>query len=372
MKSYLSLILLLSICWLSTGSTAVEQNLSQATHIQLTTQMVEPHPLGYDSAAEFLMRHLALQINAKDMTTVELDRTTLDISSDPNIRILFEFYQKILNDSGGLYLVSPFNVFVQYSNSEKTRIDRIFVDPSMPIIEPLRVHWQSQLEMVQEIGHQISRVLKTGQYKIHVSYFDKSQKNLTYLLRTNEEGRSVRVVGVDQNFEQFLLQKIKVSVADMHYELKDAYYFGSRVMTRDKIIELNPEIAQKFPVQKGMLVKNSVRERGLTNISDLELFLVVTPSKFIGHLSSEEIHELQTKIRDSIRVDLNSATRRFPFGLKVLIDSGGESFQQIQNYLVNYKKWIVSSEQYVRFYSDSSKVKPAPYCKDILLEARAQ
>jgi hypothetical protein len=57
-----------------------------------------------------------------------------------------------------------------------------------------------------------------------------------------------------------------------------------------------------------------------------------------------------------IRDDLNRKTRRFPFGLKVLIaddQSAPKSyFPKIQAYLQETKGWTASAEQYVNFYRD--------------------
>ncbi len=318
--------------------------------------VVAPDPEGYDSFAEFLLRHLFLWIESNDLTTVRVHRPPGDIESDLNIRRVLAEIRKISSWSSAR--ITPFNIFVQYTDREKTTVSKVFLKQDIHgdhlAIDPQ----DSPEKVVIETAGIVSEVLASGRYLIQGTDFTKAQSDSSSVLMENEAGRSLRIFGVDGDFRDFLIDHLRKSLNSIGFEMQEGYFFGSRVMTRDRVLELDPTLEGNLPLTRGKLVKNKIRERGLTNISDLEMLLIIREIKPTSGNAQSKLVDEEMRIRQIVRTHLNAQTRRFPFGLKIMIDQGDQlpGFKLIQSRLGSQADWLLSPEQFVRFYLDCSSL----------------
>lgn len=337
---------------LTTESTFKNATVSVAQPIYANGQL-----LGYgrdrknlESVAEYMLRQLILHINHKNLTEVLFDRNLDEASKEKNQLKIFRAIQEIRQSH---LPANSFNTFVRYKDAHKTEIAEIVYE--LPISKQAAEAPPKDIPaMIGEIAQEISRTLKSGHYPLKTISYRDVQKNHQNILRPNMAGRNVRVAGVDQNYEDFILKNVQQDLAKKGFELVEAYYFGSRVMTRVELLKIEPAMSENLSLKKGQIPKNVVREGGLTNTSDLELFLVVKPLSTQPDIALDILDEFQLDLRDQIRAELNKISREYSLGMKVLVvkkdSQAKEHFTAIQHELVTKKNWLSSPEQYSRFY----------------------
>jgi predicted nucleotidyltransferase len=314
-----------------------------------------------ESVAEYLLRHLILHIDSKDLTSVSFDRDIHQVALEENQKKIWEAYRELtVRGIEG----SALNLFVQYADPEMTKIAQIIYEPTPQNPNKTITAARSIPEMVELFSKEISEVLKSGFFPYKGTLFADVQKNETYVSRKNVAGRELRIAGVTESYEEFLTQNIRTELKSFGYELVEAYFFGSRVITRDVLLQIDPSLAGNLGLNKGKLVKNQVRDGGLTSVSDMEIFLVVKPLKKIEPLSESAQDKKQLELRDQLRDSLNRLTRRYSLGMKILMvdkDSHrSEYFSMIQKELWKKKTWLASPEQYAKFYPSSKAALSCP------------
>lgn len=306
---------------------------------------------GRESVAEYFLRHLILHIDSKDLTSVHFDRDIQKVALEKNQLQIWSAYRELFKKG---IEANAFNLFVRYADPEMTTISEVSYEPT--IQDPRRriQSKESIPEMVEEFASQISKVLKSGYFPYKATFFEEVQKNSQYVSRKNVAGRDLRIAGVTESYEQFLTHHLRNELQKKGFELVEAYYFGSRVMTRDVLLKMDPKMVGFLDLSKGVLKKNQVREGGLTSVSDIELFLVVKPLENAKPMADEVRDAFQLELRDQVREALNARTRRYSLGMKILFVpqdfSRSEYFSSIQEDLMKTKSWRISPEQYVRFY----------------------
>lgn len=329
-----------------------EVRVNQPTKIAVGTDTINLRDRrGIESVAEYLLRHLILHIDTKDLTSVTFDRNIEEVATEANQKKIWNAYREL--KARGIE-ANAFNLFVRYADTEMTRISEVIYELTPQNPNARSTIAKSIPEMIGIFSNEISEVLKSGYFPYKTSLFAENQKNEAYVSRKNVAGRDLRIAGVDENYEKFLTQSIRSELKILGYDLAEAYFFGSRVITRDVLLQVDPSLAGNLDVAKGKLVKNHVREGGLTSVSDMEIFLVVKPLTKTKSLSETAQDALQLELRDQLRDSLNKLTRRYSLGMKMLIvdkdSSRNEYFSTIQKELWTKKGWLVSPEQYAKFY----------------------
>lgn len=191
---------------------------------------------------------------------------------------------------------------------------------------------------VSELNEHVARG-----YKAKTLTFEQAQRT-GFIKRETLAHEYVRVVGVSEEIETLLLTKLNEVLQKYNSKPLNIFYYGSRVMPRSEVVKRDPELKKKIPIHDDGVVKNSVRIKGMTKISDLELIALIY---FEKELSFED----QRVIAQEFQHAFEQSFRLFPVHLKIIAMNTEQSpkkpFDTIKSFFIKNRGQTLSPFQFV-------------------------
>lgn len=328
---------------------------------------------GLEPLYHYLLRHLIVKFDKQDTSRVVPDQISQYPVSDENLIKVLEAWNEMARFSNRHNLeTSIFSLFVSYKDPTKVVVDKVVVEPGPTFFKGPNSPVSGVEELVEILASQMSSALKLPQYPLLVTDYNDAQDDETNILRHNVLGEPLRVVGINQEFEDFLLDVVKTELNSLGYQLDYAWFYGSRVLPRTLAVErFGPQIKAlglELPTKTGHISLDSVREGGLTKLSDIEVLLMTSPLQ--GVSIDRRIPE--DKVMPLVRSALNQSTRQFHIGLKVIntpkpVSDSLQAFLHIAKSQVG-RGWLPMPNAYVNFYQPQT----SPECTELLVDPKVQ
>ena len=252
-----------------------------------------------ESVADYWFRTLILQQKPKTNRVVVDEKATLENQSE--LALLWEKISQRIR--------SPLKTFIHYVDGYKTHIASVFQEPLVAGKEDAYRDVSSTNEYIAKAIPEIDETLSHG-YKPTTLNFEEVQK-LPFIKRTTLAGEEVRLCGIDQEVENLILENLDKHLASHGLVKLHSYYFGSRVMPRSEVVKRDPSMASSLPINDDGLVKNAVRIKGLTHISDLEMLVIVSSPM---ERSSRDVKKVASEFKKNFAKDF----RDFPISVKLI------------------------------------------------------
>ena len=239
---------------------------------------------------------------------------------------------------------SPLKSFVEYVDQCKNRIASVFSPAECPDKNYKNVSCSN--DYIKASLPEIRETMNTG-YKPTSMAFDETQTK-PYLLRQTLAHEEVRLCGIDEHVQSLILTHLFDHLRSRELSVLHLYYFGSRVMPRSEVIKRDPAVAATMPINDDGVIKNAVRIKGLTHISDLEVMVLVTATQDKSECDLK-------KVSYDFKRSFSRVFRDFPVSVKLIFvknpdDLPADPFDYINRVYEESKNKIMSRYQYVKIF----------------------
>ena len=321
----------------------------------------------------YLLRHLIVKFDKEDTSRIVPDQIFQNEVSNKNLMKVLAAWNELAKLSALHQMeASIFSMFVTYTDHTMVEIDKVVVEPGPVFFEGSGGPVGSGEELVDVLSSQMSKALRLPQYPVQETDYHRAQNDEANILRHNVLGEPLRVVGISEEFEQFLLTSVQQELTQAGYQLDYAWFYGSRVLPRTLAVErFGPQIEAlglSLPTKTGHISLNSVREGGLTKLSDIEVLLMTSPLKDIP----ENQRVPEEAVMPMVRSTLNQLTRQFHIGLKVInvAETPADPLQAFLHIAKNQvgRGWLPMPNAYVNIF----KPQAAPACTEVLVDPKQQ
>jgi hypothetical protein len=172
-------------------------------------------------------------------------------------------------------LMSPLRTFVHYVDRFKTTIASV-TTPRTAEPEAAYQGIVSAKEYVAAAIPEIRQKLAQG-YEPTSLNFSEVQK-LPFVKKITLAGEEVHLCGIDSVIENLIIENLFKHLREHGLAPLHLYYYGSRVMPRSEVVKRDQRVGATMPINDDGVMKNAVRIKGLTHISDLEMMVLVSTS----------------------------------------------------------------------------------------------
>lgn len=235
-----------------------------------------------ETLSEFFLRRKYLRIDY-DGSSLKLGARYNQLSSDRQFSEVLDAMQRRLE---------PEFIKICYKDSNKKHINKINLLKESSLREEL-----SALNYLLYALPHIQKEIHENRTNIQYVNFQEAQAS-HFLLSKTLKGELVRIYGIDLETHQEFLEFINKSLSENRLTAQNVFYYGSRVMPRTEV--LKRDAGCLICIQDDGVEKSAVRVGGLTNISDLEIF--VTFSDSLDTWSLERAKRLAEIIRDRMQI----------------------------------------------------------------------
>ncbi|MCA9507403.1 MAG: hypothetical protein KC505_03155 [Myxococcales bacterium] len=285
-----------------------------------------------DTVADFLFRYQIFRIDS-DGIHVIFDKNNYLKHKDR----LESLWQKLDHDS----LPCPLELEVFYSDSYKSKPTN-FVDSKTPYVCHQTEHMESINDYFKHALYEVEDQLSHG-YEAPSLTWQEVQET-SFIKRETLSNEQVRICGMTEKIEELLLSHLIKHLKANKIDVQHMYYFGSRVMPRTEVLKRDKRLLGKLPINDNGVVKNSVRIKGFTAISDLEIALLFSGERLF---LESELKEIFHQFKQNFETEF----REFPVSLKFIQmtknEAGEEPFQIIYRHYSNERNKLLSKYQFV-------------------------
>jgi hypothetical protein len=293
-----------------------------------------------ETLADYLFRYNILERN------LQTDNITINNqAASENNRDLSRIVKEITEHK----LYSPLLVNVCYQDHCKTQLAAI----KYPDCQSSHVPCEAPLTTHRYLNYAASEITDKleNEYRPTVLKFEEAQQDC-FMKRKTLAGEEIHVCGVTREFENLIVSNVVDELENHQMNIIKIYFFGSRVMPRSEVLRRDPSLVGNLPILDDGVVKNAVRIKGPTKISDLEILAFFSANKNYSHGELKQFsNEFKHKFSKLFRV--------FPVSLKLvqknrdLIEN--DSFNNINLlYMTQAHPKPLSRHQFVEVLSSDS------------------
>lgn len=239
---------------------------------------------------------------------------------------------------------SPLKSFVEYVDQCKNRIAAVFTANEAK--DGCYQNVSCSNDYIKASLTEICQTISNG-YKPTSMAFDETQTK-PYLVRQTLAHEEVRLCGIDEHIQSLILTHLFDHLRSRDLSVLHLYYFGSRVMPRSEVVKRDESVAATMPINDDGVIKNAVRIKGMTHISDLEVMVLVTATNDKSECDLK-------KVSYDFKRAFSRVFRDFPVSVKLIFvknpdDLPPDPFDYINRVYEESKNKIMSRYQYVKIF----------------------
>lgn len=306
-----------------------------------------------ETLSAYFFRYKIMTLDENDLSQILIHPD--EALSDPNRELIWTELRKFFAASTAHpEIVSDLkstNFMVTYSDPYKSRVNAIYwADTGKHEIrksEFYRAPDFSYLSYLENMKRIIQEERDDGVDSISELSFEEIQLNPDYLSVRTLLGNSVRMAEVSKPILNFILSHLYAETFKNGISVLAVLANGSRVATRDRVLELEPDLKEILPLFDDGIIKNSIRNGGITNHSNLSLIVIIDKDTWPETTTAlrEYSFEVSSRINGVFR--LYPLTIRFktsqPIASDSLLPEDEYYYQQAWEYQRSRKKTLPRS-----------------------------
>ncbi|MBX2986869.1 MAG: hypothetical protein KF802_03140 [Bdellovibrionaceae bacterium] len=332
------------------------------------------HPAGFysvkkrvegETLAEFFFRYRVYSLDGQSgeaiISRLAKDVLTHDARVRQVMKATMEMIRAIQQDPSIGLSLSPHNIMVSYADDSRSQVKAVtLIDVGLGPRAGRRYRdFTHEMQYLEEGLSSVNMDMRLGRDHLKKRTFHQVQEDRRQLKGVNVAGRELRVAGLTSEVHTLLMGTIaEVLRRRPGLSLRGGFFYGSRVMPRS---EVNAQSGTQMPVADDGVQKNSVREGGLTTISDLETLVLLDAPR---ELSYDELNDIRTEFRQKFTARFMG----FPIGIRFFSKPADAAYATDFDWVKAIqaeRQYIPAPEQYLEF----KKVQTAPACDFVFAAA---